>query len=302
MSQKVSLKISPSVAACVREGTPKVARLMAARGEVPLSACDLATTLIILSQDSDPEVKGAAVKGLREIPEALAVEIAAAPDTHPRILDILGRLHFNRPAVVELLRAHPALEPQTRALLDEKCAVTATGAPQPPLPAAAPVVEGESAEAPEEESPPEGEPVDEESEEFLSKYQLAQSMGIGDKIKVALTGDKEWRTLLIRDSNKLVSGSVVKNPRITEAEVLTIVKSTVQNDEILRIICMNKEWVKNYNIRKALALNTKTPLPNALRYLSTLTEKDLAALAKSKNISTVISTQARRLLLSKSKK
>ena len=298
MSQKVSLKITPAVAACVRQGTPKDTKLMATRGEIPLSACDLATVLIILSQDSDPEVKGAAVKGLRELPVDLALEIAAEPDTHPRILDILGRLHFNRPAVVELLRAHPSLEPQTRALLDEKC-----GAVEPPAPLPAPLVEeGESAEAPEEESLSEEEAVDEESQEFLSKYQLAQTMGIGEKIKVALTGDKEWRTLLIKDSNKLVSGSVVKNPRITEAEVLAIVKGTVQNDEILRVICMNKEWVKNYNIRKALALNNKTPLPNALRYLSTLTEKDLAALAKSKNISTVISTQARRLLLNKSKK
>ncbi len=296
MSQKVSLKISPVAAACVREGTPRATKLAAARGEVSLSAGDLATVLIILSQDSDPEVKGAAVKGLREMPEAFALEIAAAPDTHPRILDILGRLHFAKPRVVELLRGNPTLEAHTRALLDEKCGGLVADGDKPSLPP------GEPGEGEEEEPPPDEEPVDEESEEFMSKYQLAQTMGVAEKIKAALTGDKEWRSLLIKDSNKLVSGSVVRNPRITEAEVLAIAKSTVQNDEILRVICMNKEWIKNYNIRKALALNNKTPLPNALRYLSSLTEKDLAALAKSKNVSSVISTQARRLLLNKSKK
>ena len=124
-------------------------------------------------------------------------------------------------------------------------------------------------------------------------------MGIAEKIKMALSGDKEWRAILIKDSNKLVSGSVIKNPRITEAEIHTLVKTGVQNDEIMRLICSNKEWIKNYKIRKALVENPRTPLPNALRYLATLGVKDIAGYAKSKNIGSVISTQAKRMLLSK---
>jgi hypothetical protein len=38
-----------------------------------------------------------------------------------------------------------------------------------------------------------------------------------------------------------------------------------------------------------------------MKYLGTMGEKDLASFAKSKNISTVISTTARRLLLNKKK-
>lgn len=295
VSQKVSLKISAAASAFVRAEAPKEVKLRAARGDVSLSACDRATVLVILSQDGDREVKEAAIRGLRDLPEPAALEIAATQDIHPRILDILARLHYTKPAVVSLLVARPDIEPQTLAFLREKGDVTSL--PHAPQSSEA-VQPQETEEASEEEA---GE-VDEESEEFKSKYQLAQTMGVGDKIKTALTGDKEWRTLLLKDSNKLVSGSVVKNPRITEAEVLTITKSVVQNDEILRVICMNKEWIKNYNIRKALALNNKTPLPSALRFLSSLTEKDLASIAKSKNISSVISTQARRLLLTKVKK
>jgi hypothetical protein len=107
--------------------------------------------------------------------------------------------------------------------------------------------------------------------------------------------------LLIKDTNKLVSEAVIKNPRLTEAEVLFIAKSPVNNDDIIRDICANKEWTKNYQIRKALVENNKTPLHQALRFLSTLTEKDLAVFAKSKNISSVIATQARRSLLNKKK-
>jgi hypothetical protein len=142
-------------------------------------------------------------------------------------------------------------------------------------------------------------PVKEDGEEYLSKYKMAQNMGIGEKIKMALSGDKEWRSILVKDSNKLISGSVIKNPRITEAEVLTLVKSGIQNDEIMRLICANKEWIKTYKIRKALIENNRTPAQNALRYLGTMGEKDLASFAKSKNIASVISTMAKRLLLGK---
>jgi len=135
--------------------------------------------------------------------------------------------------------------------------------------------------------------------EFRSKYQMSQAMGISEKIKTALTGDKEWRAILIKDANKLVSGAVVKNPRITDAEILNILKVGVQNDEIIRTICDNKEWVKNYLIRKALVECPKTPLPKALRFLSSLNEKDIAGYAKSKNISSVVSTQARRMIMNK---
>jgi hypothetical protein len=52
-------------------------------------------------------------------------------------------------------------------------------------------------------------------------------------------------------------------------------------------------------IRKALIDCPKTPLPNSLRYLASLNEKDIATYAKSRNISSVLSTQAKRLLLAK---
>jgi hypothetical protein len=141
--------------------------------------------------------------------------------------------------------------------------------------------------------------IDEDDEQFLSKYKIAMVMGISEKIKMSLTGDKEWRAILVKDTNKLVSAGVIKNPRITDGEILTLLKVGVQNDEIIRLICANKEWIKNYLIRKALVICPKTPLPNALRYLATLTEKDIAVFAKSKNISSVLSTQAKRILLSK---
>ena len=61
-------------------------------------------------------------------------------------------------------------------------------------------------------------------------------MSIAEKIKMALIGDKEWRSLLIKESNKLVSTAVIKNPRITDPEVLAIAKSSELNEEVIRLV------------------------------------------------------------------
>ncbi|WP_306533847.1 hypothetical protein [Geobacter sp.] len=266
-------------------------------GEADLSPPDLVTVLFFLAHDQDGAVRDGARMRLAELPEGMLREAVSTPSLHPRILDGLARLHYRNGEMAVLIVSHINCSEETRIFLAEH---GIEGAPRPHHAATQPHRNEEPGT--DEELTEEGEePVDEESEAFRGKYQLAQVMGVSDKIKIAQTGDKEWRMILIRDSNKLVSGTVIKNPRITEQEVLVIAKSSIQNDEILRVICANKEWIKNYQIRKALVENNKTPLPTALRFLATLGEKDLAHLAKSKSISSVLSTQARKLLLSKKK-
>ena len=225
--------------------------------------------LFCLSKDADPSVRNAALSCLENVPLEVIREYSDSANPHPLVL---AALHL----------------------------------PETPVPATPNTVDKDEPEtAPDETSqdaePDVEDPVNEHDEEFLSKFKMAQIMGIGEKIKMALSGDKEWRAILVKDANKLVSGSVIKNPRLTEAEVLTLIKAGIQNDEIMRLICANKEWIKNYKIRKALIENNRTPVQNAMRYLGTMGEKDLASFAKSKNISSVISTMAKRLLLNKKK-
>ena len=299
MAEKITLKIAASLAHLVRPETPREEKLRAIRGETAAAGVDRATLLFFLCHDRDQELRGAARAALQEMPEAEVAELVRAEQLHPQLLAFFGRLHWHSPAIVKILLERGDLPPETLAFLRERIAGP-TGGESPPRDGQEVETGGAPAEDAEEE-PAEEEELDEESVEFRSKYQLAQVMGTGEKIKMALTGDKEWRSLLLKDANKLVSGGVVKNPRITEAEVLAITKSAIQNDEIIRVICTNKEWVKNYQIRKALVENHRTPLPVALRFLGTLTEKDLAGLAKSKNVNTVISNQARRTLINKKK-
>jgi len=301
MSEAVKISIPATVAAFIRPGTPLEERLRGAEGKTDLPPREQVLLLFCLSKDADPQVRERTVVSWHALDQTLVCEALDQGGFHPALLHHLALAHGSNPPVRERLLALPELANATRELLayqvlsqepaaeDEADDVLLAGLPHADEPAA-----GED----EGEDPHLDEP---EGEEYLSKYALAQTLGISEKIKMGLTGDKEWRKILVKDANKLVSSAVIKNPRITESEVLTIIKSGSPNDEVMRLICANKEWVKNYPIRKALIENPKTPLANALRYLGTMNEKDLSGYAKSRNVSSVIVTQAKRMLLNKKK-
>ncbi len=132
-------------------------------------------------------------------------------------------------------------------------------------------------------------------------FAAVQKMSVMQKIKLARVGGKEARSLLIKDRNKIVATSVLGSPKITETEIIAIANSRGVSDEILRLICMNKDWTKSYQIKLALVMNPKTPTPQAVKFINYLQDKELRTLMKSKDVSTQISTQARRILQKKGK-
>ena len=136
----------------------------------------------------------------------------------------------------------------------------------------------------------------EADQEGLSKYQISLGLKVAEKIKMGLTGDKEWRALMIKQSNKLIQAAVLKNPRITDGEVLTIANNRSSSEDLIRMILLNKDWMKNYDIKKAMITHPKTPAPKAMRLVSMLTLKDIKTLAKSRQVSTLVSTAARKEL------
>jgi hypothetical protein len=122
------------------------------------------------------------------------------------------------------------------------------------------------------------------------------TMTIGQKIKLALRGNHDARTILIRDTNKLIRRFVLMNPRIGDNEVIAIAKNKTADDELIRTITERREWMRIYQVRLGLTTNPKTVLPVALRQLSTLDDRDVRNIAKSKNVPQAVAAHARRLL------
>jgi len=133
------------------------------------------------------------------------------------------------------------------------------------------------------------------SAERVSLIRRIMFMNTKDRMKLAMKGDREARGILVRDSNKVVCSAVVKNPRITEQEIENIAAMRTVADEVLRIIAMNRTWVRSYVIIHNLARNPRTPVPTAMNILPRIRTKDLQSLTQNRNVSEAVRRQAYRL-------
>jgi hypothetical protein len=131
--------------------------------------------------------------------------------------------------------------------------------------------------------------------ERISIIHRIMKMGMKDRVKLAMKGDRESRNILIRDPNRIVAQAVVGNPRITEQEIEKIASMRTITEEVLRLIAVSRQWSRSYTIVHNLARNPRTPIANCLNILSRLQMKDLVSLSKNRNVSDAVRRQALRL-------
>jgi hypothetical protein len=149
-----------------------------------------------------------------------------------------------------------------------------------------------------ESLPPPGEGDDtheatEEGEEVLKDqyvplYQQIAQMTVTQKIRRAMLGSSAERLLLVRDANRLVAAAVAKSPLLRENEAVLITSSRAMSDEVLRIIAMNREFTRNYQIKYNLVTNPRTPFSFVSRLIPHLREADLKNLLRSKNVTSSV--------------
>ncbi|HEX2869685.1 MAG TPA: hypothetical protein VHP33_00485 [Polyangiaceae bacterium] len=149
--------------------------------------------------------------------------------------------------------------------------------------------------------------VDDEGEEKLKPkvvplYARMAEMTVSQKIRCATLGTAAERLLCVRDSNRLVAAAAAKSPLLKEPEAVQISASRVVSEDVLRLISMNKEFTRNYQIKLNLVSNPRTPFTFASRMVPMLRESELKMLAKSKNVTGAISTAVRQQLAKKAPK
>ena len=152
-----------------------------------------------------------------------------------------------------------------------------------------------SAEEPMIDTEPESKP--EEEEDSTSVLQRLAAMNVPQRLKRATKGTREERAVLIRDPNKMIAVAVLSSPKLTTTEVEAIARMANVSDEILRIIAMNRAWMKNYNVVWALAKNPKTPVPLSLNLLPRLADKDLRTLSSDRNVPDILRITARKKIV-----
>jgi len=132
--------------------------------------------------------------------------------------------------------------------------------------------------------------------ERVSLIRRIMLMNTRDRMKLGMKGDREARSILIRDANKVVCSAVINNPRITDQEVENISAMRTISDEVLRLIALNRAWARSYPIIHNLARNPRTPIPTAIGILPRIRTKDLLNLSQSRNVSEAVRRQAHRLV------
>ncbi|MGE0456214.1 MAG: hypothetical protein AB7Q30_22005, partial [Vicinamibacteria bacterium] len=132
--------------------------------------------------------------------------------------------------------------------------------------------------------------------EKVSVVQEIYRMNTAQKIIKALKGNRDARTILVRDPNRLVSAAVLGSPRLTEAEIEAFAGMKNISDVILRAIGTNREWTKKYSVVSSLVKNPRTPLGIAMTHVSRLNPRDLKSLAVDRNVPEAIRKHAQKFV------
>jgi hypothetical protein len=135
-----------------------------------------------------------------------------------------------------------------------------------------------------------------------SSLQKIAKLNITGRIALAMRGSKEERSILIRDSTKLVALAVLDSPKVSDAEVEKIALQKNVLEAVLRAIPMKRKFAKNYTIMRNLVFNPRTPLDLSLGLMKNLLVHDLKNLSGNKEVSDTIRKLALRMFKQKVEK
>ncbi|MGB8010490.1 MAG: hypothetical protein WCF68_02685 [Terriglobales bacterium] len=143
-------------------------------------------------------------------------------------------------------------------------------------------------------------PVHEERRD--STLQKISKLDIKGRIALAMRGSKEDRSILIRDSTKLVALAVLDSPKVSDGEVEKFALQKNVLEAVLRAIPMKRKFAKSYTIMRNLVQNPRTPLDVSLGLMKNLLIHDLKNLSGNKEVSDTIRKLALRMFKQKIEK
>jgi hypothetical protein len=135
-----------------------------------------------------------------------------------------------------------------------------------------------------------------------STLQKIAKLDIKGRIALAMRGNKEERSILIRDSTKLVALAVLDSPKVSEGEVEKFALQKNVLEAVLRAIPIKRQFMKNYSIVRNLVYNPRTPLDLSLGLMKNLLVHDLKNLSGNKEVSDTIRKLALRMFKQKTEK
>ena len=121
-----------------------------------------------------------------------------------------------------------------------------------------------------------------------NSLQKINRLDVKGRIQLALKGNKEERSLLIRDGTKVVALAVLEAPKLADGEVEKFASQKNVLEAVLRQIPLKRRFLKNYIVVRNLVANPRTPLDLGLGLMKNLLPADLKNISANKEISETI--------------
>lgn len=118
--------------------------------------------------------------------------------------------------------------------------------------------------------------------------QKINSLDVKGRIQLALKGNKEERSILIRDGTKVVALAVLEAPKLADGEVEKFASQKNVLEAVLRQIPLKRRFMKNYIVVRNLVANPRAPLDIGLGLMKNLMIADLKNLSANKEVSETI--------------
>jgi hypothetical protein len=125
--------------------------------------------------------------------------------------------------------------------------------------------------------------------------QLAE-LSISKRIRRAQIGTAAERMILVRDSDRRVAVSAVKNPNVQEAEIVRISSSRSVSEDVMRVIASSREWTRSHQVKLNLVMNPRCPFAFAAKLVPHLRDHELKTIARSKNVTGAVCQAAKQQL------
>ena len=255
---------------------------------MPVSVQEKIEILVLLASGVEGEEQSTALETLQSWPAAELQQVLRDVTTPAAVLHFLATsLAPQREELGEALLQNPGLGDHVRGWLTDALSLIAEARSSETSEPLAPVPSGDQSAVSRQ---------GEEERKPTTAIQRTQRMSVVQKVKAALTGTKEERMLLVRDSNKLVARAVMQSPKLTEEEVEKYASMKDVCEDALRLITLNRRFMRLYVVVRALVNNPRTPIDVGLHLLPRVNEFDLKRLAFNRNVADVIRHTAEKLV------
>ena len=118
--------------------------------------------------------------------------------------------------------------------------------------------------------------------------QKINRLDVKGRIQLAMKGNKEERSILIRDGTKVVALAVLDAPKLSDGEVEKFALQKNVLEAVLRQIPLKRRFMKNYIVVRNLVSNPRTPLDLGLSLVKHLQIQDLKNLSGNKEVSETV--------------